>query len=151
MSHTNAAALRTTYWVFQIGSKLARSACGTKRNTRAAARCEIAGVASAPAAVRTPTPAAALMSARRCMAAHLRAMSNRLSHSPEERQRPLRNPADVLAPGKISEAHAERGVDHVVERGLVQPTRDQLLFIERLGIVPGCDLGFDFRDIRPSK
>ncbi len=39
-------ALRTTYWVFQIGSKLARSACGTKRSARAAARCEIAGVAN---------------------------------------------------------------------------------------------------------
>src|SRR5215468_11447414 len=54
MSHTSAAALRTTYWVFQIGSKLARSACGTKRRARAAARCEIAGVARAPVAVTAP-------------------------------------------------------------------------------------------------
>src|SRR5215472_7761253 len=50
MSQISAAPLRTTYWVFQIGSKLARSACGTKRSVRAAARCEIAGVASPPAA-----------------------------------------------------------------------------------------------------
>src|SRR5262245_6924097 len=151
MSHTNAAALRTTYWVFQIGSKLARSACGTKRNTRAAARCEIAGVASAPAAVRTPAPAAALMNVRRCITAGPRATSNRLVHSPKERQRPLRNPADVLAPGKIPKIHAERDIDHVVERGLVQPARNKPLLVERPGIVPSRDLGFDFRDIRPSK
>src|SRR6266436_1152146 len=50
MSQISAAPLRTTYWVFQIGSKLARSACGTKRSVRAAARWEIAGVASPPAA-----------------------------------------------------------------------------------------------------
>src|SRR5262249_50730691 len=68
MSQTNAAALRTTYWVFQIGSKLARSACGTKRNTRAAPRCAIAGVARAPA---PRTPAAALMNVRRSMTARL--------------------------------------------------------------------------------
>src|SRR5262249_25849595 len=151
MSHTNAAALRTTYCVFWIGSKLARSACGTKRNTRARARCEIAGVASAPAAVRTPAPAAALMNVRRCIAAGLRATSNRLVHSPEERQRALRNPADVLAPGKIPEIHAERDINHVVERGPVQPTRNKLLFIERLGIVPSRDLGFDFRNVGPSE
>src|ERR1044071_2502836 len=64
MSQTSAAALRTTYWVFQMGSKLARSACGTKRNTRAAPRCAIAGAASAPA---PRTPAAALMKVRRSM------------------------------------------------------------------------------------
>src|ERR1700748_3700769 len=64
MSHTSAAALRTTYWVFQIGSKLARSACGTKRSTRAPPRCAIAGAASAPAPT---TPAAALINVRRSM------------------------------------------------------------------------------------
>src|SRR3954468_17987784 len=55
MSHTSAAPLRTTYCVFQIGSKLARSACGTKRNVRAAARCETAGLAMPPA-TSAPTP-----------------------------------------------------------------------------------------------
>ena len=44
MSHTSTEALRTTNAGLQIGSKLARSACGTKRSARAAARCEIAGV-----------------------------------------------------------------------------------------------------------
>src|SRR6266446_10343654 len=68
MSHTNAAALRTTYWVFQIGSKLARSACGTRRTARAAARCEIAGVASPSAVISTPAPATDLRNARRSIA-----------------------------------------------------------------------------------
>ena len=35
MSHTRVPALRTTYWVPQIGSKFARFACGTKRSTLA--------------------------------------------------------------------------------------------------------------------
>src|SRR6266481_4988566 len=52
-----AEALRTTYWVPQMGSKFARSACGTKRSARAAARCEIAGVAKEPAAERAPAAA----------------------------------------------------------------------------------------------
>src|SRR5712691_2003793 len=64
MSHTSAAPLRTTYWVFQIGSKLARSACGTKRSVRAAARWEIAGAASALVAI---APAAVFRNALRCM------------------------------------------------------------------------------------
>src|SRR5215471_11004240 len=50
MSQISMAPLRTTYWVFQIGSKLARSACGTKRSARAAARWEMAGAANALAA-----------------------------------------------------------------------------------------------------
>src|ERR1700720_164234 len=65
MSQISAAPLRTTYCVFQIGSKLARSACGTKRSVRAAARCEIAGVASPPAA----SAAAVFRNALRCMVA----------------------------------------------------------------------------------
>src|SRR5258706_15099575 len=56
MSHTKSAALRAIYALLQIGSKLERSACGTRRTARAATRCEIAGVARpivavAPAAV----------------------------------------------------------------------------------------------------
>src|SRR5215475_7264734 len=70
MSHTNAAALRTTYWVPQIGSKLARSACGTKRSARAAARWEIAGVASPPKAVTAPAPVSDLRNALRSMDLH---------------------------------------------------------------------------------
>src|ERR1700719_4110131 len=67
MSQISAAPLRTTYCVFQIGSKLARSACGTKRSARAEARCEIAGVAIPPAAATAPAPAAAVRDARRSM------------------------------------------------------------------------------------
>src|SRR5262249_4833711 len=148
MSHTSAAALRTTYWVFQIGSKLARSACGTKRNTRACARWPIAGAARPPAAAKTP--AAVLMNVRRSNAGPIR--SNRLGHAPEERQQPGRDPADVLAPGIIPQIHAERRVDRVIERGLVQPPRNKLLFIGRLPVVvPRRDLGFDFRNIRPAE
>jgi hypothetical protein len=47
MSHTSAPALRATDSEVQIGSKFAKSACGMNRSARAAARCEIAGVASA--------------------------------------------------------------------------------------------------------
>src|SRR5579864_4938576 len=65
-------ALRTTYWVPQMGSKFARSACGTKRSVRAAARCEIAGVAKEPATDRAPAPAADFKNALRSMMSPLR-------------------------------------------------------------------------------
>src|SRR5260370_40702374 len=60
-------ALRTTYWVPQMGSKFARSACGTKRSARAAARCEIAGVGKEPAAERAPAAAIDFRNALRFM------------------------------------------------------------------------------------
>jgi hypothetical protein len=44
------ATLPGSRFLSSIGSKLARSACGTKRYVRAAARCEIAGLASPAAA-----------------------------------------------------------------------------------------------------
>src|SRR5580704_6294734 len=56
MSHTSAEALRTTMVVVQTGSKLARSACGTKRKVRSAMRWETAGVATPPAAASAPAP-----------------------------------------------------------------------------------------------
>src|SRR5262249_12281796 len=65
MSHTSTEALRTTMVDDQTGSKLERSACGTKRSVRAPARWEIAGVASPPVA-SAPAPAIALSIARRC-------------------------------------------------------------------------------------
>src|SRR5215468_730394 len=71
MSHTSTEALRTTMVDDQTGSKLERSACGTKRRVRAPARCEIAGVANPPVA-SAPAPAIALSTVRRCtMAASL--------------------------------------------------------------------------------
>src|SRR5262249_25677739 len=50
-----------------MGSKFARSACGTKRKARAAARCEIAGVAKRPAAERAPAAAVDFRNALRSM------------------------------------------------------------------------------------
>src|SRR5215475_16015874 len=50
-----------------MGSKFARSACGTKRKARAAARCEIAGVAKRPAAERAPAAAVDFRKALRSM------------------------------------------------------------------------------------
>src|SRR3954469_6832537 len=57
MSHTAADALRTTYCVVQMGSKLARFACGTNRSVFAAAFCEIAGVNNPPVVTKAPAPA----------------------------------------------------------------------------------------------
>src|SRR5262249_417405 len=55
-----------------MGSKLARSAWGTKRSVRAAARCEIAGVANEPATDSAPTPAIDLRNALRSIVGLLR-------------------------------------------------------------------------------
>src|SRR5262249_7785650 len=55
MSNTSTEALRTTMVDDQTGSKLERSACGTKRRLRAAARWDTAGVASPPASAVKPT------------------------------------------------------------------------------------------------
>src|ERR1043166_12709 len=65
MSHTSTEALRTTMVEDQTGSKLERSACGTKRRVRAAARWEIAGVANPPV-TRAPAPAIAFSRVLRC-------------------------------------------------------------------------------------
>src|ERR1700758_1508088 len=59
MSHTSAEALRTTYWVVQMGSKFARFACGTNRSVRPAP-CASVGAASRVEAAKAPAPAAAL-------------------------------------------------------------------------------------------
>jgi hypothetical protein len=45
---------------------------------------------------------------------------------------------------------AERGVDHLIQRDLVESANGGLLLVERFGVVPGGDLGFDLRDVRPS-
>src|SRR5271170_1791344 len=80
-----------------------------------------------------------------------RPLSNGLADPREERKWPLPHTGDVLAPSLILQEKPEGGVDRVVERGLVQPTRDGLFLVKRLGLVPRCDLGFDLRDVRPSK
>ena len=43
---------------------------------------------------------------------------------------------------------ADRRVEHMVERGLVEPARDGLFFVERFRLVPGGDLGFDLWNVR---
>src|SRR5215471_11186314 len=70
MSQTSRPALRAIYAVVQIGSKLARSACGTSRTVRAAARCEMAGVVSPLAAAKALTRAADLRKVRRSIGCH---------------------------------------------------------------------------------
>src|SRR5258708_16626073 len=60
-------ALRTTKVVVHTGSKLARSACGTKRSVRAATLWEIAGVERLPTVASAPAPAADFKNALRSM------------------------------------------------------------------------------------
>src|SRR5262249_37779411 len=77
--------------------------------------------------------------------------SNSFAYSPEERQWPLRHSGDFLAPSLLAEVQAWRGVDRALERGFVQPARNRSLLIECLGLVPGSDLGFDLRVVRPPE
>src|SRR5436305_1786542 len=149
MSHTSAEALRTTNWVVQIGSKLARSACGTKRSARAAARCEIAGVASVPPPAAR-APAAVFRNDLRSMCLP-RARLNHLADTPEEGQRARHDAADALSPGLVLQEEAQRRIDHMVKCGLVQPARGLLFFVESLSLEPAVDLRFDLRAARPSE
>src|SRR5215468_3187727 len=73
-----AEALRTTYCVPQIGSKLARLACGTKRSALAAAPWERAGAGNAPDAARLPAPAKALRNDLRSMGSEAPNVGGRL-------------------------------------------------------------------------
>src|SRR5215831_8163021 len=148
MSQTSAAPLRTTYWVFQIGSKLARSACGTKRSVRAAARCEIAGVAR-PLATSAPAPAV-FKKVRRSIRPPM-LFSDSLAHPPEEWQRSLHDATDVSAPRLVHQEETGRRVHHAVERCLVEPTDCGLLLVQGLGLVPSRHLRFDRGHIRPAE
>src|SRR2546427_9641018 len=78
-------------------------------------------------------------------------MLNRLAHTPEERQRALDDAADVPAPGLIHQEVAERHVDHVIKRGLVQPAHGGHLVLKSFGIEPGDDFGLDLAVARPSE
>ena len=60
-----------------------------------------------------------------------------LRHAPEERQRPLDDAGDVLAPRLVAEEEAGRRIDHVIERRLVEPRHRRLLLVEVLGVEPG--------------
>jgi hypothetical protein len=52
--------------------------------------------------------------------------------APEERQRPLHDAGDVLAPSLMLEEEADRRIDHMVEGDLVQPARANHLLDDRL-------------------
>src|SRR5262249_47926984 len=67
---------------------------------------------------------------------HIAAASHRLAHAPEERHRALRDAVDGGAPGVLAQVDAERRVDRIVERGLVEPPRDRLLVVERGRVEP---------------
>src|SRR5256885_13459076 len=117
-----AEALRTTYWVVQIGSKLARSDCGTKRRVRAPARCESGGGAGPPAVARVAAPAADFRKSLRFMTMVLLCdASNGLADAPEEGQRPLHDARNVLAPSLILQEEAGRRVDYGLECGPIEP------------------------------
>src|SRR5436309_2648689 len=125
-----AEALRTTYWVPQIGSKLARSACGTKRSVRAPARCDIAGVASPPAVVNVAAPAADFRKTLRSMTiVLLSVLSSSLADTPEERHRPLDDSAEILAPCLILQKEPGRRIDHLLACGLVEAADSGLLVL----------------------
>src|SRR4051812_14377666 len=79
------------------------------------------------------------------------AASRRLAHVPEERQRPLHDTADVLAPRLIAEEETGRRIHHVVERGLVETFYRGLFLIEVFGVEPRVDLFLDSGNVRPPK
>src|SRR5580704_2026143 len=164
MSHTSAAPLRTTYCVFQIGSKLARSACGTKRSVRAARRWDMAGAASPAVAAKAPAPVADFRNSLRSMlrtppterasperSIEAIAPSGSLADVPEKGQRSPRYPRDVPPPRLVRQIRSERRVDDVIESSPVQPACRRLLLSKRLRVVPGGDLGFDLWNARPTE
>jgi len=59
-------------------------------------------------------------------------------------------PLTFLRQSLVPYVPAERCEHHVVERGLVEPARDGLLFVERCRLVPGGDLVFDLRNGWPA-
>src|SRR5262249_31798995 len=66
-SHTRSPALRAIYAVVQIGSQLARAACGTRRSARTPARCEMAGAVRMLPVASAPAPPAGFRNLRRSM------------------------------------------------------------------------------------
>src|ERR1700738_3493881 len=164
MSHTSAAPLRTTYCVFQIGSKLARSAWGTKRSVRAARRWDMAGAASPAVAASAPAPVADFRNSLRSMlrtppterASPGRSIeaigpSGSLADAPEKGKRSPLDARDVLPPRLVRPIRSERRVDDVIEGSPVLPASCHLLLSKRLRVVPSGNLGFDLWDVRPTE
>src|SRR5258705_8734480 len=135
-----------------MGSKLARSACGKKRSVRAPARCDIAGVASPPAAASAPAATPDVRKALRSMTIVLLcAESNSLGDAPEEGQWSLDDPADVPAPSLILQEEPGRRIDDFLARGFVETADRSLLLVERFCLVPQVYLHLDLRDCRPAE
>src|SRR5260370_37218407 len=74
----------------------------------------------------------------------------RLTDTPEKGQRRLHNAGDIFAPSIMTEMHAERRVEDMVEAGLVQPPGNRLLLIGTLCVKPCRNLRFDLRAARPT-
>src|SRR3974377_163769 len=77
--------------------------------------------------------------------------SGRLGDAPEERQRSLWDATDILVPGVMLHELAERSVDDVIERHLVDPACRGFLLFKGAGVIPGRDLGFDGPTVRPAE
>jgi hypothetical protein len=58
---------------------------------------------------------------------------------------------DPLAIALTAAASARRSTDHVVEGGPVQSAYCGLLLVERLGVVPGGNLGLDLQTVGSSE
>src|ERR1700730_1927992 len=65
-----------------------------------------------------------------------------LRHAPEERQRPLCDTGDVLAPRRVAREEAGRRIDYVLERRFVETLGRGLLLIEIPGFEPCRDFLF---------
>src|SRR5215469_18110297 len=74
--------------------------------------------------------------------------SYRLADAPEERQWPLADSGNVLAPCLILQEEAGRRLNHVVERSLIEATDRDPLLVERLRLEPGRHLCLNLRDVR---
>src|SRR6478672_9982421 len=80
-----------------------------------------------------------------------RRRSRRLAHTPEERQRALRDAVDLAAPRLVGEEKSGRRIDDVLERGLVDPGDRGFFLLEIWCLVPACDLRFDLGTGRPAE
>src|SRR5207244_4401341 len=74
-----------------------------------------------------------------------------LRHAPEERQRPLCDTGDVLAPRRVAQEKAGRRIDNILERRLVEALHRSLLLIQILRFEPGRDLLFHSLARGPAK
>ena len=74
-----------------------------------------------------------------------------LGDTPEEWQRSLWDPADLLVPSLVLQVLAKRSVDDVIECHLVDPACGGFLFLEVASVIPRRDLSFDCWNVRPSE